>query len=66
MTDRYCFLTVALEKDIHEDNADCILDAIRMIKGVLDVVPHTDDGMAFTHRLRADKEWKEKIYELLK
>ena len=37
MTDRYHSLTVVLEKDIREDDAKPILEAIRMIKGVLTV-----------------------------
>jgi hypothetical protein len=34
MTDRYNSLTVVLDRDIREDDAEHILNAIRMIKGV--------------------------------
>jgi hypothetical protein len=37
MTDRYYALTVVLEKDIRDDDAEPILNAIMMIKGVRSV-----------------------------
>lgn len=37
MTDRLKGLTVAFHKDIRDDDAQCIIDAILMIKGVADV-----------------------------
>mgnify|MGYP001585151043 CR=1 FL=1 len=37
MTYRYFALTVILEKDIREDDAEPIIEAIKMLKGVLNV-----------------------------
>ena len=37
MTDRYNFLVVVLEENIRDDDAETILNAIRMVKGVLSV-----------------------------
>lgn len=37
MTDRYASLTVALDHDIREDDANAIINAICMLKGVLSV-----------------------------
>lgn len=37
MTDRYNSLTVVLEKDMREDDAEDLITAVRMIKGVLSV-----------------------------
>ena len=37
MTDRYNALTVILEKDIREDDAEALLNAIRQLRGVLSV-----------------------------
>jgi hypothetical protein len=37
MTDRYHSLTVVLENDIREDDAEAIMNAIRMIKKVISV-----------------------------
>jgi len=39
MTDRYKGLMVVFEKDIRDDDAKKIIDAIKMIKGVLNVEP---------------------------
>lgn len=37
MTDNYKGCTVVFDKDVREDDAEFILNAIRMIKGVLSV-----------------------------
>jgi hypothetical protein len=37
MTDRIQHLTVCLDKDYRDDDCECIVNAIRMIKGVRDV-----------------------------
>jgi len=39
MTDRYCAPTVVLDKDIRSDDAEAIINAIKMVKHVLDVKP---------------------------
>ena len=49
MTDRLKGCTVVFERDIREDDAEHILNAIRMLKGVLKVEPSistADDWMA--------------------
>lgn len=43
MTDRLNALTVILERDIRVDDAEPIIAAIKMLKGVGDVVPHVAD-----------------------
>ena len=43
MTDRLKGLTVTLEPNIREDDAQAIIDAIKMIKGVSDVATHVAD-----------------------
>lgn len=39
MTDRYSGFAVVLERDIREDDAQAIIDAIKMIRGVAAVEP---------------------------
>jgi len=39
MTDRLKGCTVIFEKDVRVDDAEAILTAIKMVRGVLDVVP---------------------------
>jgi hypothetical protein len=43
MTDRYNYLTVALETDIRSDDAEALIAAIRMLRGVLKVEPNVTD-----------------------
>jgi hypothetical protein len=65
MTDRLKGLIVTFEKDIRDDDAQGVIDAILMIKGVLSVttsVSTSDDSM---NRLRIRHELKEKLFEAL-
>ncbi len=39
MTTRLKGLTVAFDHDVREDDAEAIISAIRMLRGVLDVAP---------------------------
>lgn len=43
MTDRYNALTVVLEKDMREDDAQDLLSAIRQLRGVLRVEGNVSD-----------------------
>jgi hypothetical protein len=66
MTDRFNTLTVVLEHEIREDDAEYILNAIRMIKGVISVesnVSNITDHMALE---TARHELRKKFYDLLK
>lgn len=59
MTDRYFALTVALEKDTRDDDAEPIINAIKMIKGVLNVkgnVSSPETWMAQERALAALRE----------
>jgi hypothetical protein len=67
MTDRLKGLTVAFEKDIRDDDAESIIQAIKMIKGVLEVkaVPfgnHSD----WIERTRIRDELTAKLWKVLK
>lgn len=66
MTDRLKGVLVTFGQDIREDDAEKLLDAIRMLKGVIDVRPlvsSIEDDMA---RARVDFEWRERILDLLR
>lgn len=65
MTDRYHSIGVVLEKDIRDDDAQCILDAIKMIKGVLSVKPHISDFEANMAEERARRELSNKLWKAL-
>lgn len=56
MTDSISYLTVALEQDFREDDVECIVLAIRQLRGVLKVeknISNPDDWLAYS-RARSD------------
>ena len=65
MTDRFNCLTVVLDKDIREDDAVCIIDAIRMLKRVISVEGHVTDPSDYIAEERAKRELRKKIFDLL-
>jgi len=66
MTDRLKGLTVAFDEDIRADDAQCIIDAILMIKGVSGVTTSISNSEDYMNRLQIRREVVEKIYELAK
>lgn len=65
MTDRYSRLTVALEADIREDDAEELISAIGMLRGVARVAPHVVDEADFAARARIRAEVGEKLLGVL-
>jgi hypothetical protein len=65
MTDRYYALTVILEKDMRDDDTEKIIEAIKMIKGVLDVKPLISDPTTWMAQERAKRELGEKLWNVL-
>lgn len=66
MTDRYNALTVSLERDIRDDDAEIIINAIKMIRGVSDVTGNIVDPDSFSAESRAKGKIIDKLYELIK
>ena len=56
MTDRYNAFIVVLKENIRSDDAESVINAIRHIKGVIDVVPNVADvaSAVAEHRIRTD------------
>lgn len=65
MTDRYYALTVILEKDMRDDDAENIIEAIKMIKGVLKVKPSIANPDTWMAEERARRELGEKLWAVL-
>ena len=65
MTDRFFAVTVLLEKDTREDDAQSILDAILMIKGVASASPHVANLEQWSAEMRARIELSNKIWKVL-
>ena len=66
MTDRLCALTVVLDGTIREDDAERIMDAIGMIKGVAEVRPVVADSQAHWAKTMALRELELKLWNVLK
>jgi len=65
MTDRYFALTVLLEKDTRDDDAEAIINAILMIKGVADVSPLVANSELWAATNRARNELRDKLWQVL-
>jgi len=64
MTDRHSGYVVTLSRDIREDDAEQIINAIGMIKGVLSVAPVTADFTQQIAEARRDEAWRTGLYRL--
>jgi len=65
MTDRINAITVVLENDTREDDAESLIGAIKLLKGVLSVTPHVVDINDYISGERAKDELRKKILKLL-
>lgn len=65
MTDRFNALTVVLEKDIRDDDAEAIIQAIKMVKGVLSVDGNVADIEAHLATERVRRELLQKLIGVL-
>lgn len=65
MTDRLHSLTVVLERDIRDDDAEPILAAIRMIRGVQSVTGQVADIDSHIAESRARRELGEKLFQVI-
>lgn len=66
MTDRYNGFYVTLEEDTRADDAEALMNAIKMLRGVIDVRPNVVNVTDHTASLRAKFELGLKVRELLK
>lgn len=66
MTDRIKGLTVVLERDIREDDCRAIIDAIRMVKGVLRVESHVMTSNDYMIREQVRHELEQKLLDALR
>jgi hypothetical protein len=62
MTDRHAGYVVTLEANIREDDATAIMDALKMVRGVLDVRPVAGDVMLTVAEARARRDMQDKFY----
>lgn len=65
MTDRHAGFLVTMADDIREDDAEAVITALRMVKGVLNVSPvpaSVEQHIAWT---RADAAWRRQLAEFV-
>ena len=65
MTDRYNSLTVVLEHDIRDDDAQPLIDAIKQLKGVIEVSGNVTDMKDYSARTRLRIEYTNALIDLL-
>ena len=65
MTDRLSAFIVVLESDMREDDAQAILDAIGMIRGVHSVEPHVSDVGELVSRSRIKHEILNRLMDMV-
>ena len=66
MTDRVNALTVTLERDIRIDDVQVLVDAIKMLRGVMSVETHISNIEQHIAEERVRIEFKQKLWEALK
>lgn len=66
MTDRYNALTVALSKDIRDDDAEQIINAIKALRGVENVTGHIVDTDSYVAESRVKYEVVRKLLDFAK
>ncbi len=65
MTDRFNTLTVVLEKDIRDDDTEGLIEAIRRLRGVLNVAGNIADSNSWMAEERARYDLGQKLLEVL-
>lgn len=65
MTDMINSLLVIFEKDIREDDVEAIVDAVKMIKGVISVTKNTSSFENEIAEARALQYYREKLWDIL-
>jgi len=66
MTDRICALTVALDRDIRDDDIAPLVAAVQQLRGVCGVTAHVVGMEDYAARSRANLDWRKKILEMLR
>ena len=65
MSDRFNTLTVSLEKDIRDDDAEALVSAICQLKGVLSVSGNVTDITEWCAEERVRAELSKKLWSVL-
>jgi hypothetical protein len=61
LSNRYNYLIVVLEKDLKDEDAQPLLEAIKCLRGVLSVTPNVNDPDDWMAQERVRAELSEKL-----
>ena len=65
MSNKYHSVTVAIEKGLKEEDIKHIIDAIKMIKGVISAEGNIADATLYIAESRARHEMQQKIVDII-
>lgn len=65
MTDRFNTLTVVLERDMRDDDAESLLQAISHFRGVLHVSGNVSDPESYMAEERARRDLGKKLFDVV-
>ena len=65
MTTTFKGVYVAFDREIRQDDAEVVVQAIGMIKGVCAVDPEPVDGKEFMTKAKIKNEFKETLYQAI-
>ena len=65
MTDRYKSILVELDREIRDDDAESLLIALKMIKGVWRVKPYVMGAEDYSSYAKGCHDTKMKLYKLI-
>jgi hypothetical protein len=66
VTDRYYALTVLLNKEIRKDDCESVIEAIKMIRHVMKVVPQVAQPELYFAQEQAKFDLRNQLWNLLK
>ncbi len=65
MTDRIHSITLALEKDMRVDDAEALIEACKMLKGVLHAKGNISDHGQYVTEARVRSDIGEKLFDII-
>ena len=66
MSDRYNALIVVLERDLKDEDAEPLIQAIKQFRGVLSVTPNVSDATAHLAEERARLDLANRLWQVLR
>ena len=65
MSDRYSSLSVALDREYKDEDCQRIIEAIKMVRGVINVAPNISNLVDWNAESRMRRELENKLWEVL-